>query len=332
MTTFDTPPATAQDLLEIDLSVADAGDPDALAELSRKIDHALRTSGAFTVAGHGVRDDLVRRTVESAQGFFALPDEYKERFASPNQRPFHGWTESRLEGTRSVRTRESFEVGRYDSAAELAEAGYGLEWADLVEPNVWPRQPAALRSSWTTYHAAMDELCDRVLSIVAPALDLRDDWFVDKFDRQVSYLVAHHYPPQFESARVDLPVMGTHADFGTLSVFHLPDGHGGMQLQAEGEDGCLDVAVPSSQFLVCAGEVLARWTNGRWRAAPHRVRALGSRDPALSRTSLAYFQFPNLDARIEPVPSCERPGSDPEPSLIAGEWAHFRLSRQHPAF
>jgi isopenicillin N synthase-like dioxygenase len=331
VTTFDTSSDARPAVVEIDLSVLRGGDLGASAELSRQIDHALSTTGAFTVAGHGVGQDLVGRTVESALGFFSMPDSYKEQFASPNERPFHGWTQSRLEeGARSVRIRESFEVGRYDSAAELTEAGYGPEWVGLIEPNVWPRQPPTLRAAWTTYHAAMDDLCDLVLSLAAPALALPDDWFADKFDRQVSYLVAHHYPPQFESARADLPVMGTHTDFGTLSVFHLPDGHGGMQLLDE--DGAHDVTVPAGQLLVCAGEVLSTWTDGRWRAAPHRVSALGSREAARSRTSLAYFQFPNLDTRIAPVTGGEAFGTEPDPCLIAGEWAHLRLSTADPAF
>jgi isopenicillin N synthase-like dioxygenase len=216
----------------------------------------------------------------------------------------------------------------------------------------------------TTYHAVMEELGDRLLSVAAIALGLRADWFRDRFDRQASYLACVNYPPQFATARERLPRMGPHVDFGTLSIFAFDEAPGRMQVHvggtpqerarlaadvmssiadpdgdtAEGPDPDLpgrwvEVTGSGDRLLVCAGEMLARWTDERWSAALHRVASPTERDPALSRTALAYYQYPNLDTEIAALPTCLPPGGVPrQPPVLAGVLARERKNHRHPWF
>jgi isopenicillin N synthase-like dioxygenase len=68
--------------------------------------------------------------------------------------------------------------------------------------------------------------------------------------------------------------------------------------------------------VVNIGDLMARWTNGRWRSTLHRVV-----DPPGSgrarRQSMAYFQNANWSAAISCLPTCLAPGEEPryEPVL-----------------
>jgi isopenicillin N synthase-like dioxygenase len=335
----------------------------ALQDAARQLDAALRDVGAFEVVGHGIPADLIRRTMEASNELFALSRREKEALRSPTGNPFQGYT-TREVGDPPVLIRESYESGRFDTPEDVLAAGYGPEHSELVEPNVWPRRPRGFRAAMTTYHAVMEELGDRLLSIAAIALGLRPDWFRDRFDRQASYLACVHYPPQFVTARDRMPRMGPHADFGTLSIFAFDEAPGRMQVHVGGTpeerarlaadvmasiaDPDLDlpegpnpdlpgtwveVAGGGDRLLVCAGEMLARWTDDRWSAALHRVASPTDRDPALSRTALAYYQYPNLDTEIAALPTCLPPGATPrQPPVLAGVLAHQRKAHRHPWF
>jgi isopenicillin N synthase-like dioxygenase len=65
-------------------------------------------------------------------------------------------------------------------------------------------------------------------------------------------------------------------------------------------------AVPGT-FVVNTGAMLARYSNDRFRATPHRVI---NRNGA-SRYAIPFFLGPNHDAVVAPVPSCVGPDNPP---------------------
>jgi len=304
------------------------------ADVGNQLDDACRASGAFTLVGHGVSPALTDDALEVTREFFRLPDPYKRQFASVSGSPYRGWRSKQVRGSASVGLREDFEVGRYDTAAALADAGYGPEWVALVEPNRWPPRPLGFRRTWTTLWAAMEQLGDRLLDLLAGSLGLPEGWFSSRFDRQVSYLAAHHYPPQLAGGRERVLRMGSHTSLGTLSILCQRDATQGLEI-GRPSGGWAPVEVEPPGVVVCVGELLAQWTAGRWFAAPQRVRSLTDRDPALSRTSITFYQYPNLDALVDPTELATALGSeapvgaarhgDGEEQVVAGWWSHDRM-------
>ena len=65
-------------------------------------------------------------------------------------------------------------------------------------------------------------------------------------------------------------------------------------------------AVPGT-FVVNTGAMLARYSNDRFRATPHRVINRNDR----SRYACPFFLGPNHDVVVEPVPSCVGPDNPP---------------------
>ena len=63
------------------------------------------------------------------------------------------------------------------------------------------------------------------------------------------------------------------------------------------------------------GDLLARWTNDRWRATPHRV-APPSGGQSQPRLSVVYFTGPHPDTLVERLPS-RKCGDGTQPPLYA---------------
>ena len=62
-------------------------------------------------------------------------------------------------------------------------------------------------------------------------------------------------------------------------------------------------------MIVNLGDLMERWTNGRWISTLHRVNLPDTnKNPNQSRMSLAFFHQPDWDARIECLPTCVSPG------------------------
>lgn len=59
--------------------------------------------------------------------------------------------------------------------------------------------PCGFKDTWHEYMAVMGELAHDLMRLFALALGLDEDHFDDKFDRNVSSLVANYYYPQVEA-------------------------------------------------------------------------------------------------------------------------------------
>jgi isopenicillin N synthase-like dioxygenase len=75
-------------------------------------------------------------------------------------------------------------------------------------------------------------------------------------------------------------------------------------------------------FVVNTGDILNRWTNGRFLSTPHRAfNTMQS-----PRYAIPYFFHPNPDTLVEALPTCTGEGNPPRfPAQTVGEYmAWFR--------
>lgn len=310
-----------------DLSLALSGDPVARAELAGRIDEACREIGFFTIVGHGIDQALIEDVRRLTGEFFELPDEQKARYVSLSGNEFRGWSvreaaAATADGAASVRVREQLEMSRFDSAADVAAAGYDDEWVQRAEPNLWPDEPAGLADAWKRYHRAVDDLGTELLALMAQALGLPDGYLERHFRRHPSYLACNLYltpDVTFEGHR-----FGAHTDVGSLTIVYQDDGPAGIEVKDRSGRWTPIDHEPGS-FIVNLGDLMAKWTNDRWVATEHRVR---NPEPGEVRTriSIPYFQHPDFDALIECLPGCGSEDDPPRyPAVLAGNWATHRF-------
>ncbi|KAG2152457.1 hypothetical protein BD769DRAFT_1624036 [Suillus cothurnatus] len=273
-----------------------------LAEKRRIADdivNGFKEVGFVYLTGHVIEPETVARSAE----FFQLPEETKERLAWDDPKANRGYVQVGRERVtiamdaaeiaalraKAPDTKESMEIGREDHP---------------TFSNKWPQETEVPEFKQTMLHffQTCHEVHIMVMKSIALGLDLPEDFFDNKIDRQDHNLRLLSYPP----IRTSL-LLGD--DYGTLTLL-FQDSIGGLEVQNPHTKHYQPASPIPGTIVVNAGDLLARWSNDVLRSTLHRVVA----PPAIkindtegmtpARQSVAFFCNPNFDAIIESLPSC----------------------------
>lgn len=290
-----------------------SGSPADRADLADQLDRAASDVGFFQLVGHGVPPTVIEAARAATDAYFALPVEAKLPHRPPSPAINRGYAARGTEslayslgidaGGRPPDLFEAFNVGEEGWPAD--HAGYAARAHDIFVPNIWPDEPAEFRPAVLAYFRAVKELALRFTEVVATALDLAPDVFADKVDHSTNLLRINHYRTAADDPDpLERQVgMGAHSDFGLYTIL-LADPVPGLQVMGR-EDVWHDAVAMEGAFLVNIGDLLAQWTNDRWRSTLHRV--LPPARPATGvnqRRSMAFFFDGNWDALVTPFPTC----------------------------
>ena len=93
------------------------------------------------------------------------------------------------------------------------------------------------------------------------------------------------------------------------------------------------VAARPDELVINLGDMMARWTNGRWASTLHRVANPPVVNLAESRRqSIGYFMHPDYDAPIKCIPTCLTDGAAPSfPEITAGTHIRHKIEQSHKA-
>jgi isopenicillin N synthase-like dioxygenase len=146
----------------------------------------------------------------------------------------------------------------------------------------------------------MQELADELLVICAAALALECDFFTRHTGHATHTMNINWYPPMTLAGEPEPGQfrIGPHTDFGTVTILDREPGRGGLQVWTE-RDGWEDVPYHPGAFTINAGDLLARWSGGRWKSNRHRVLPPQAEAPDEDLVSLVYFYEADHDAVIE---------------------------------
>ncbi len=295
------------------------------AVIAASVDAACRESGFFQIVGHGVPAELIDHVLAEVDAFFHLPLEEKLRIGPASDAINRGFLPLGSEAL-------SYSVG-IDTPADLRECFvmgpddvpddeiHRLDPHNVFAPNLWPQRPAGLRPAMTAYFAAVAALAHTIVDVYAVALGLPADHFHGHLDHSTETLRVNYY----ERLAPDAPLadsqqrLGAHTDYGITTVLHADRVPGLQLLDLDG--AWHDVLAEPGAFIVNLGDLLAQWTNDRWRSTVHRVVAgdgTGVR-PGTRRRSLAFFLDGNYDAVVECLPTCREENVPPRyPPTTAG--------------
>jgi isopenicillin N synthase-like dioxygenase len=285
------------------LSSTDLADRKAVAERLRV---ACLDNGFFYVVNHGVPPALIDALFEQTRRFFDSSEAAKsavDKSLSFCQRGFEPMRAQTLEAGAPPDLKESFYIG-----PELA-----LDDPRVVTrrfnhgPNQWPADMPNFRPVTEAYFATMLALSQKLMAGLALALDLDEDYFAAYCTRPHATLRLLHYPPQPANAAPGEKGAGAHSDFGGLTLL-LQDEVGGLQVQGKARDEWIHATPVPGAFVVNLGDMIARWTNDRFRSTVHRVVNASGRE----RYSVPFFFSGNPDQAVECLPSCLASGEVPK--------------------
>lgn len=293
----------------IDIAPFLAGTPEGREQVAAQIRQAGEEIGFFLIKGHGVDQDLIDDTYAAASSFFRLPVDDKLTIRQPpgniprGYTPFKGETLAASLGKAAPGDlKEMIDIGPVD--VPVGEYYSGPEAGYYFYKNLWPEKPAGFQGTMETYYRRMNRLANDLMAIFAHALDLPENFFFDKLDKNISALRLICYPEQDQAPEPGQLRSGAHTDYGTLTILMADKATGG--LQAQHRDGYwVDVTPEPGTYVVNIGDIMQIWTNDRWVSTLHRVVNPPSDVADTSRRhSIVFFHQPNYDSIIETLPSC----------------------------
>jgi isopenicillin N synthase-like dioxygenase len=295
----------------IDLGPLRGTDAAARRGTAQAIGRACEDIGFLYIANHGVPQPLIDAAFAEARRYFALPLEAKMRCHIKRSAHYRGYfplKEEKTDVTALGDLKEGFdlmrELGPDDPDVRAGKPLHG--------PNQWPDGLPGFRDTVLTYYAAMEDLARTLLRGMALSLDLDEHWFADKTRKPLAYLRLLHYPPQ--GGQIDEREIGcgAHSDYGCLTIL-AQDAVGGLQLRNSAGEWIEAPPIPGT-FVINLGDQMARWTNERFQATPHRVINRTGRE----RYSIPFFFDPDYDTVVECLPTCQEPGNPPKHKPITG--------------
>ncbi|HEU5194824.1 MAG TPA: 2-oxoglutarate and iron-dependent oxygenase domain-containing protein [Methylomirabilota bacterium] len=302
----------------LDLGPCFAGAPGALETAAAKLRAALEGVGFFLIVNHGVDRALIASTFAEARRFHAQPaatklalrmNEHNNGYMAMGR--YAVWT-SDVNANDKPDLNEAFFTKRERGPDDpLVRAG-----RRFAGPNRWPENLPGFRETVLAYTDAVDALGRRVVRVCAVALGLPAEYFDAAFaESQFSFRLSHYPPVTAEPNQFGI-APHTDANFLTfLAQTEIP----GLQLRLPAGEW-LDVPYVPDSFAVNAGDMLHRWTNGRFKSTPHRALPPVGRP----RYAIPFFLGPHLDTVIACLPTCRGPEAPPRfPPITYSDYLHW---------
>ena len=282
-------------------------------QIRKKLLHELQLAcqelGAFYLKNHPVSPQLIQTLFEQSQQFFALPLAEKQKLHFSQQHFHRGYIGLEEESTDPLYGKDYKEA--YDFGYLLEEAPSRQFAQRACGKNLYPLSMPQLRPCIDTYMNEMLLLSQQFFEVTAHALELPPHSFRSKINQPIAQLRLLHYPPQMQSELMQQEAIGIgrHCDYECLTILAL-DENGGLEIE-DFQGQWIEAPPKKDYLLIIVGELLTRWTNGRFRAAPHRVnRSLRARQ---GRYSIPFFFACNYDTVVDSKELLPHP---PHPSLL----------------
>jgi len=310
---------------------------------------ALRKS-VSTNALHGYDDrlslprDLVL-TSEQSKKFFDLPEAVKQLAPHPPGASHHrGYSGLGVEKvSQNVFDEEGIKASR--AVPDVKESFESGNVEDDMQPNIWLPEDKlpGFKRFMESFFQDCSALVHNILQALAIALSTpSQNQLSDAHARSLFQLRLLHYPPiQASILRAgEKSRISAHSDFGTLTLL-FQDAVGGLEVKDPNLAGIFRPAAPiPGSVLVNIGDLMERWSNGRWRSTVHRVvapptdesRRVNTSDELLkARYSIPFFATADPDTVIEALPGCWDEKRNPRKFEKTTAWEYVQM-RMAPSY
>lgn len=178
-----------------------------------------------------------------------------------------------------------------------------------MQPNIWLPESAlpGFREFMEGFFNDCEGLIHRVLDALSVALNI-EGTLSTTHKRSLFQLRLLHYPPIAveELQRGKRSRINAHSDFGTLTLL-FQDSVGGLEVEDPHQPGVFKSVQPvEDAVLVNIGDLMARWSNDRWKSTVHRVVSppANGGDVVPDRYSIPFFATADSGTVIEALPGC----------------------------
>ena len=302
----------------IDIAGLSSGDPAATRKVADQVAQAFAGSGFCYIRNHGIAQEIIDDAAREAMIFFRQPLEAKLKVAPRESvRGFNAIGRTKMAGAENPDYKEYYQIGlelpRDDPAV--------LAGQPLRGPNQWPADQPTFEPALTRYFAAVAACGQHFLRAVALSLGADAAFFADKYDKPLQRTQCVYYPPHPDKAEGEVFGVAPHTDYGCVTLLWQDDVGG---LEVLDPSGAWVAAPPIPGTLVVnIGDLLARWSNDRYRSTLHRVTNRSGRE----RLSIATFYDPDFVAPVNPADLGIPHGTTPAyAATTAGDYIMGRIN------
>jgi isopenicillin N synthase-like dioxygenase len=318
--------ATDAEIPTIDFAPFLSGSPADRRRVAEEIARACESIGFFTLVGHSVPAELMRRIFEQSAHFYAAPAEVRRSVAATNDW-FRGWIAQPAAAT-AANNSQMFEQFRFQAEWEPLE-GEGARYNHLYNlPMKWPAALPGFRETCVEYLEAGSRLGGALLHAFAMGLGLPEDRFDRYFEKPVTQANLLYYLPLPEDADPAMSNIVAHTDSPPLTIL-AQDSNGGLEV-CRRDGGWITAPPVENAFTVNVGNMMMWWSHGRYVSTLHRVKNRRGR----VRYSIPMFVVPDRRVVVEPLPELAGTGptSDFPPVLVGEHMAqYYKLRDPRPA-
>lgn len=276
-----------------------------------------------------IRSRSVHLIHQQSKKFFALPLETKNLAPHPPGGAHHrGYSAPGLEKV----TQNQFDANELSKAREVPDYKESFESGnvnDELQPNIWPPESAlpGFRAFMQSFFIECERLVHRLLDALSIALNA-EHTLSTTHKSSLFQLRLLHYPriAVAELERGRRSRINAHSDFGTLTLL-FQDSVGGLEIEDVQQPGVFRPVQPMEDaVIVNVGDLMARWSNDRWKSTVHRVVApleTGS-DVVPDRYSVPFFATADPETLIEALPGCWSE-TNPRKYKSVTAWDHVQM-------
>jgi isopenicillin N synthase-like dioxygenase len=301
----------------IDMTGVRQGDPASIQRVGAAIRQACSETGFFYITHHGVPQAVIDRAMAAAETFFAYPTEVKRQVAvNKRHRGWHALGGALMYEATRPDHKEFFSIG-----LELPEDDPNVLAGEALRgPNQWPEFMPELREALDDYYAEIALAGADLLKAVAAGLGIDEEFFSGKYDKRLQRTQMVYYPPHPSMAEADQFGVAPHTDYGCITLLYQDDS-GGLQVRELASNTWIDATPIHGSLVVNVGDLLARWSNDRFRSTLHRVINTSGHE----RYSIATFYDPTYSAVVDPCDLGIDPAVSLHPPVAAGDYILMRI-------
>jgi isopenicillin N synthase-like dioxygenase len=189
----------------------------------------------------------------------------------------------------------------------------------LRGPNQWPGFMPELKVALDRYYREIGKTGADLLRAVAVGLGIEKDFFADKYIKPLQRTQMVYYPPP-SMAEADQFGVAPHTDYGCITLLY-QDNCGGLKVRELETQRWIDATPIEGSLVVNVGDLLARWSNDRFRSTLHRVINTSGNE----RYSIATFFDPTYSAIVDPCFLGIDPATSLYPPVAAGDYILKRI-------
>lgn len=301
----------------IDMAGVREGDQAAILRAGEAIRKACSETGFFYIINHGVPQNVIDTAMAAAKTFFAHPAEVKRQVAvNKRHRGWHALGGALMYEATKPDFKEFFSIG-----LELPEDDPCVVAGEALRgPNQWPDFMPELRVALDAYYEEIGMAGADLLKAVAVGLGIEPGFFGPKYGKRLQRTQMVYYPPHPPMAETDQFGVAPHTDYGCITLLY-QDNSGGLQVRELGSNSWIDATPIEGSLVVNVGDLLARWSNERFRSTLHRVINKSGHE----RYSIATFYDPTYGAVVDPCDLGIEAASSLYPPVAAGDYILKRI-------